>query len=46
MVLLKSREINNNIIIHSFPISVDNKFYGVFGYCFELQTLNKICKYI
>jgi hypothetical protein len=46
MILFKSKEINNNIIIHSFPIFIDNKFYGMFGYSFELQKLNKICKYI
>ena len=34
---------NFDIIVHSFPIIIDDKFYGVFGYIFEYQQLNNIC---
>jgi hypothetical protein len=37
---------NFDIIVHSFPIIVEDRFYGLFSYFFEFQKLNKICSYI
>ena len=36
----------NEIILQEFPIIVDNIYYGVIGYQFELQKLNQICNYL
>lgn len=37
---------NFDIITHSFPIIVEDKFYGLFGYIFEFQKINNICSYV
>ena len=46
MVPFQSKLMKTDIIIHSFPIIVYDKFYGMFAYSFELQKLNKICRYL
>ena len=35
-----------DIIVHSFPIIIEDKFYGLFGYVFEFQKINNICSYV
>ena len=46
MIAFKSDLIKTDMIIHSYPIIVDNKTYGMFAYSFDLQKINKICKYL